>query len=293
MKTVRGTTAMSQRQQFYAAFTAAMLMLTITPQLCASQTSGEAQTLAYDVVSIKAGQDSRHVMMRFLPDGYAASGITLRFLIENAYYVRRDQILGGPGWIDSALFDLEAKVDPSDAAAYGKLSVKERGLLLKPVLEDRFQLKAHRETRESTLYHLVPAKSGPKLKASVAPMAGDGGEPAGAPDAGPRPGGPPRGEMIWLQLGKLIGNAVTTGKLAGMLSDQLHSMVIDKTGLTGNYDIQLTFAPEDGSGWQNSDAGDAASLFTAIQEQLGLRLEPTRGMVDVLVVDRAEMPSKN
>jgi len=291
---------MKRKQCLCVVRTGAMLALMVAPSFCVGQASAAAQTapatpsLAYDVVSIKPGEDSGRIMMRMLPDGYGASGITLRFLIQNAYNTRRDLILGGPGWLDTAHFDIEARVSPADAEAFHNLDPRQRSQLLKPVLAERFHLKVHTETKEMTVYHLVPAKGGPKLTKSEVQAPPPSSGPTGAPGVGLGPGLPTRGQMMRIQPGKLTAGGITMGGLAGMLSDLTHTTVVDYTGITGNYDVELAFTPEDGPGKQdNGDATEAPPLFTAIQEQLGLKLEPTRGPVEVLVVDGAEKPSTN
>lgn len=213
--------------------------------------------------------------------------VTLKMLMATAYRVQQFQISGGPGWIDSDRFDVEGKADDLNA------SFEQLRLMLQSLLEDRFQLKLHRETREASVYTLVVAKDGPRIKLSSDQTSPDlnGPVPAGA--------GPGRG-AIRIGAGSLIGNAATLALFSRMLSQRLDRMVIDKTGLTGRYDFQLKWTPD---GWESNQdpAGNplpstnvlGASVFTAIQEQMGLKLAAARSPVEVLVVDHAERPAGN
>jgi uncharacterized protein (TIGR03435 family) len=154
-------------------------------------------------------------------------------------------------------------------------------LLLKPLLEDRFRLQVHRETKVSQTYELVVAKNGSKVKQATP---GDT-YPNGFKglDGVPRPG------TFFLNLGQqdqLTFQALPMAKLAAILSNQLESHVADKTGLTGDYDFVLHWASED-----HPDAGP--SIFTAVQEQLGLRLKSAKLPVECLVIDHVERPSPN
>ena len=245
----------------------------------------------YDVASVKENKAGDH-MMRIMntPDGFSCTNIPLTTIIGIAYGVRQDLISGGPGWVNSTGFDVEAKVAGSDLEAFKKLSPRQRFALLQSLLAERFQLKVHHETKVLPMYDLVVAKGGPKLKA--APPADQ--PPAAPPDATKDPGdAKPRG-MMTMGPGMFKGEALPMKALANNLSSILEHTVVDKTGLPGDYDFDLKWTPEDTAPTADNGAADSgASIFTAIQEQLGLKLQSTKGPVDTLVIDHVELPSQN
>ncbi len=215
--------------------------------------------------------------------------VTLKTLIAWAYQVQQFQILGGSSWMAADRFDVEAKTD-DQKADYAHLR-----LMLQSLLEDRFKVRLHRDTKELPIYSLVVAKGGPKIRLSPDQTAPDvnGPPPTGA---GPNRGGLQAGA------GMLIGNAIPLPQFATILSrTALDRLAIDKTNLAGRFDFQLHWAPDtreppiDPGGTTPSPASpsDYPSIFTAIQEQLGLKLESSRGPVEVLVIDHAERPGEN
>lgn len=187
--------------------------------------------------------------------------------------------------------------DPYDVKAKGNGSadLDKFRLMLRSMLEDRFHLMLHRETKELPVYELVAAKGGFKFAASKegSCLPPDPNRPPPAPD-GPIPricGGARMGRGLIDVVG------VTMPRLIFILSDTLGRAVVDKTGFTGTFDAHLEFTPDEGTG---NVPGQAAtvdlpgpSIFTALQEQLGLRLEPAKGPVEVLVIDHVERPSEN
>jgi bla regulator protein blaR1 len=253
-----------------------------------------AKVPEYAVATIKpAKSDEGRVMMMFTPDGISVSGVPLQLLLREAFGVGDDRILGTPGWVKTDRFDVQAKVDGADAPKLEKLSMEQRRQMLIPLLADRFGLKFHHETRDLPVYALVIAKSGFKLKESNAPNAAAGGEP-------------PRRMTMIRGRGNIEGQGSSIENLVHVLSEQMGQTIIDKTGLTGTYDYTLNWTPDDAPpmggepgggppGGNNALPPDAGgpSLFTAIQEQLGLKLEPQKGPVDVIVIDRVAAPSAN
>ncbi|HET8549924.1 MAG TPA: TIGR03435 family protein [Bryobacteraceae bacterium] len=234
----------------------------------------------FEVASIKpnAASDNR-VMMRVQPGGrFTATGVTLKQLIGQAYNVRDFQISGGPGWIGSERYDINAKAE----TAAERIPPEQLRPMLRALLEERFQLKVREESREMPVYALVVAKNGPKLT----------------------PTSSPQGPVMRMGRGQLDGKKVPVSMLAQQLSQQVGRNVVDKTELKGEYDIVLNWTPEPGQGGgpfagpPPPDAlppADAAgpTLFTALQEQLGLRLESQKGQVATIVIERAEKPSEN
>jgi uncharacterized protein (TIGR03435 family) len=258
----------------------------------------DVQVPMFDVVSIKPNKsDSGMVRIMAKPDGYSASNVSLKMLVQSAYGIREDLVSGAPNWADSARFDIDAKVAGSDVDALKKLSPEQRRLILRPLLAERFKLQAHIETKQLPVYELILAKGGSKLKEAV--PGNDYANGIKGPD------GVARGGMMRVGRGQLAAQAVQMTSLSNMLSQQLHRTVIDKTGLTGKYDLELNWAPDQGSdpmfkgpdgSQQRTDStpdSSGPSIFTALQEQLGLRLQSAKGPVETLVIDHVEMPSDN
>ena len=266
----------------------------------------------YDVATIKptTASDGRRMFM-FTPDGVNLAGVPAQMMLKEAFGLEDDHILGAPGWIKTNHYDLQAKVAPDDAPKLSALTFEQRRAMLLPLLVERFNLKYHHETRELPGYTLLVAKGGPKMKLSEAPPPSP--PDAKPPDSGPNPspGGPgaarpqPRRMLRLMGRGHLESEATNTETLARVLSDQLGRTVVDKTGLTGNYDFTLQWTPEDappptpggadGGAPHNDNATDAVgpSIFTALQEQLGLKLESSKGAADVVVIDHIDQPSEN
>jgi uncharacterized protein (TIGR03435 family) len=211
---------------------------------------------------------------------------TIRNLIRNAFNLQPYQMIGGPDWMDSDRFDIVAKAADADLDEKGMMPYPQFMLRLQALLEDRFQMATHWETRELPVYALVlatPGKLGPKLQAHTGDCDRARGGPPPAPSSetafcGTRANMTPTG-------GKLTGMGIRMETFARNLSGGTGRYVIDKTGLNGSFDLDLEFIPD-----QSPDT-TGPSLFTAMQEQLGLKLEATRGPVEVLVVDHIERPT--
>jgi bla regulator protein blaR1 len=263
---------------------------------------------AFEVASVRRSASDAHRSLTVTSGGrFTATGTTLTGLIMFAYDVGPDRLSGANGWMDSEKYDVVAK--PPDGVITGSVgrqgqwtgpngqsaswtalsdrseSGRQLRQMLQTLLADRFQLKLHRETRELPVYALVVAKGGPKLQPSKS-----------ANNLQMTSGG--AGEMTFQ------GSPIST--LAIVLTWMTGRPVLDRTGLTGNYDFTLKWAPDEdqmqryraanagspGNAAPSSDPG-APSIFTELQEQLGLRLESTKGPVETLVVDHAEKPSEN
>jgi bla regulator protein blaR1 len=275
-----------------------------------AQTSSETKP-SFEVASIKPYNSATMGMSIAIQPGgrFVATGIPFRFLMTYAYRVRDFQILGGPSWISSDRWDIQARAEegsvPLPTGTRDSNAPDPVALRLQSLLEDRFQLKFHRETRELPAYELTIAKSGSKLKLSEDQGPFQPPKPGDPPPPPIKPGGAmPRGSMR-MGRGDLEANGVEFAGFVQMLSQQLGRTVIDKTGLKGLYDIKLQWTPEMGQGatpFGPMPAGaepppapepSGPSLFTAIQEQLGLKLESTKGPVEVLVIDSVQKPSEN
>jgi len=249
---------------------------------------GKVKLLAYDVASIKENKSGKGRMeWRSTDDGFSATNLNLKSLIASAYGVNQELVSGGPGWLNSSGFDINAKVAGEDMAAFKKLSGKKRDAMLQPLLQDRCKLKAHIETRMLPIFNLEVSRAGTKLKQSNAPKF-DKAEARDHPDikySGTTMSGP----------GYFTAYGISMSQLADNLTYVVDHTVVDKTGLSGTYDIHLKFTREEDTVGSKLDNGadPAPSIFTALQEQLGLKLQSTKGPVDTLVIDSIEKPSEN
>jgi uncharacterized protein (TIGR03435 family) len=200
--------------------------------------------------------------------------VTIRFLISLAYDVKDFQIPGGPRLLDSERYDIEATYGADRPERPGRLSFvtiqadSQVRLMLQALLADRFHLAIRHETRELPSYSLNLAKSGPKLRKSSSPE-----------DL----------QDMRVDLGQIKSNRMSIGQLTGVLSRLLELPIVDKTGLTGYYDLLLKWTPDEAG----ADATAGPSIFTAIQDTLGLKLVASKEPIDVLVIDHVERPSEN
>jgi uncharacterized protein (TIGR03435 family) len=297
----------------------ALVMASLGTAFAQAQNQGsaaDAPKYEYEVASIKPTKQGNlngpmRMGLMYTQSGLNATGIDLRTLIQSAYGVQRYQVIGGPDWLDSDRYEIDAKMDDSVAAAVQKLSQDDRKLarqqMLQALLADRLKLTTHKETKELPVYELVVAKNGSKLK-----EAEPGEMPSDAPK-GPdgRPAGPGTMQMSFGPSGMSVtGHAAPIANLVSTLSANLGRPVVDKTGLAGNYDFTLQWMPDQmqmkmdaaaaGPGMGPGPAGPSASsdsgaptLRTALQEQLGLKLEAGKGPVEIIVIDHVERPSDN
>jgi bla regulator protein blaR1 len=255
---------------------------------------------AFEVVSIKPDKSgSRMLQVTLTSDGISVSGFPAHMLLREALGVSDDQLLGEPGWLNSEHFNIEAKVAAEDLPRLKALTPTQRWAMLLPVFEDRFALKFHHESKVLTQYALVVARSGLKMKEATL------GETY--PNGLKSPDGKSGANMMRMQPGEVMGQGVPIASLTRYLSFQFHTQVIDKTGLVGKYDFDLKWAPDemavtmprspDGSGPGSGDPAPPAaagpSIFTALEEQLGLKLEARKEPTDVIVIDHIEQPSPN
>lgn len=272
-----------------ACLAAPLLLLAQTPV---------AKPLAFDAISIKRAQSGTemgsggHMMVRVMintpPDGFIGSNVSPRMLISIAYGLKEDQIIG-PDWIGSTNYDVSAKVTSFDPPDSHQLTKDQRNQMLRSLLADRFQLTTHNETKEAPIYQLTLARGGSKLHEATPGDTYPNG-PKG-PDGVSHPG------MMMMRQDGLTAQAVPVPVLIDMLSRQLHRPIIDKTDLTGKYDIHLQYSQDqihdDHEAGPGTVESSGPSLFTALEEQLGLKLESTKGPVTTLVIDHIEKPSEN
>jgi uncharacterized protein (TIGR03435 family) len=261
--------------------------LAIAMLLCASAAhaqlahEGPAKTIAlaatlppYDIVSIKQNDTSNDPWGIHLGgDRMIATNIRLLELIEFAYDAKEDLVFGLSGPAANLHFDIEAKVLPADGGAAPKLTDKQLQAMMIPLLADRFHLKVHLQPKTLPVYDLVVLKGGPKIHLSQEENHGGGWDTNHSEN-----------EIV------LTAKTISMKDLASLLADPVHRDVIDKTGLTGVSDITLKWTPDDAADATNSAT---ISIFTALEEQLGLKLQPSKGPVETLVIDHVEIPSKN
>lgn len=238
------------------------IRLIVTLQVVFTLQAQQPARLEFDVASVKPGDPSVHgQMVRSATGRYEAHNLTLLSLVLGAYQLNPNQLIGGPNWLTSSGWDITATFPPASTD-------DQKREMMRNLLADRFALTGHRETRELPIYTLSVARGGPKMK--EAPDA------QGTMSAGPR--------MIRY-------SSATMSELAGQLSSYLEKQVVDKTSLPGRYAIDLKFIPVQAGASDNTEGGP--TIFTALQERLGLKVDSTRGPVEVLVIDKAEKPSGN
>lgn len=238
---------------------AILLALALTAIDCAAQSQP-----AFEVVSIHRNLQGGDDRVDITPGRVTINNASLRTLIRNGYDIQNFQFAGGPSWVDSDTYTISAII-----ANHAEVTQDQYRALIRAMLADRFQLKVHWETRQGDIYALVVAKSGPKLKVS---------------DASAQPG---LNTNIAGHLGRMVGVNVPVFYLSTVLGNKLSHPVIDKTGLPGKYDWTLVWDPD-----PSADSTEP-SIFTAVQEQLGLKLDAQKGPVKMLVIDSVERPSEN
>jgi len=255
----------------------------ITPQLAAQAASppptvADAKVSVFDVISVKPNKTgSGSTSIDWDDSKFDATNVSLMALLLNAYDLKDAQVINLPKWGESVRFDIQAKVVDPDRKAKSLTDDQNRAMV-QPILADRFQLKFHHETKVLPVYELVVAKSGPKFKDSKIT-----GDQKAANGMGP-------GSMRTSNT-TMMSTAVPVSTLVDMLSSRLQRIVVDKTGLAGKYDLDLTWTPDDGS--TAAPDSNAPSIFTALQEQLGLHLQPSKSPVETFVIDHVELPSEN
>jgi uncharacterized protein (TIGR03435 family) len=245
-----------------------------------AQTSSPATKVTpFGVASIKPNRsgDLNSGFRRFVGGELNTTNITLKMLISFAYDLPQDRILQGPSWLDSEKYDILAKPDPDPGHAVDNSRLVVR-LRTQALLADRFKLALHKDMRQLTIFKLLVDKDGPKhLDAAK----------GGAPD--------------WVNNGRHVDCQALTMELfaKGFLTEQMRSPVIDETGIKGSFDFSMGWVPDEHSpgkpeGEPSPASGPSGpSFFTALREQLGLKLEAGKGPVEVLIVDHAERPSQN
>jgi uncharacterized protein (TIGR03435 family) len=268
-----------------------------------SQSAAPALTsYEYEVVSIKPNNSTGFPSVTAGDDGLTILNIQLMPLLYSAFGVGKDQLVGAPDWLNSEKYDINAKIDPETADALKKLSADDRKIarqhMMQMIFIDRCKLKFHRDTKDLQVYNLVIGKNGPKIQQSKTDNAAP---PSSNPMNNVRVG---RGGVVEF-------HALPMVALVQILSQQLGATVVDKTGLTGMYDFTWNFAPDGGQGRGGGDGAPpmggggggagptlpadpgGVSIFTQVQELLGLKLESSKGPVEIIVIEHIERPSEN
>lgn len=260
------------------------VLLVAAGGLFAQSPAGRPAFDAFEVASIKPTPDDwlggRWIRMQSAHQ-FLARNHALKTLVAAAYSLSPQAISGGPAWVDSGHYDIVAKA-PNEIQP----NLDEQMAMLRQLLVERFNLTFHREPKELSIFALSVGKSGPKLHESTE-----------SPDASPE-GPPPLIFVISPPVVRLTGRNATMAELASVMQRAaLDRPVVDKTGLTGRYDFDLEFTPDQtqfGGGLERgTDDSPKPGLFAAMQQQLGLKLEATKGTVDMLVIDRVQRPSEN
>jgi uncharacterized protein (TIGR03435 family) len=272
--------------------------LVVLSVLLLSPAAAQEKAPAFEVASVKANNSGpAGTRINFQGNRMNLVNVPLRAIIQLAYGISQPTRVVVPNWVNSERFDIVATSDEA-------LSLEKRRVLMQALLAERFQMSAHFESREQSAFGLVLARNdgrlGPSLRHSTAvcsnrPLVGAPEPAADSPDdqrrvvCGVRPGTP----------GKIVLVGIPINLLASALSVPMGRTVFDKTGLTGLYDVELSFAPElpQVPGAQPADTAAAdesrPSILSAIQDQLGLKLNSEKEKIDVLVVDRIEHPTEN
>lgn len=241
-----------------------------------------ASAQSFEVASIKPSDPAVPGMRIGIEPGgiFSARGVTLKNLITQSYELQDFQVSGGPGWINTERYDIQGKgngpaVSEEDLV---KMTAEQQNQFqqqmlakLRALLADRFQLKIHQETKEMPVYALVVAKNGPKIVKKADNLSWESQMSVRRNAEGKT---------------EVTGKVIPLERLAHQLAGQVGRPVNDKTGLKGAYDFKVTFAPD-------LNDREGPSIFTALEEQLGLKLDPQRGPVEVVVIDSVERPAPN
>ena len=285
-------------------FALAVAALVLNVDRLRAGAQGATNDLRFEVASIKRNSLNDRIVVSQAQNGRVfLRGYTLGMLIQSAYRIQDFQVIGGPEWMDGDRFDIQATEPPAEpevkapvgATSPGPGPPSRRDQMLRTLLAERFELLVHKETRERPVYALVPARDdgrlGPALKPTTIDCATARGQDSCGTSVGP---------------GYIRVRGVTMAQLAtafsrlGMTGSSLNRLVVDRSGLDGYYDAELKFTPE-----RIPDVGPEAlpgglpidrngpSIFTAVQEQLGLKLDPQRRPVEVLIIDRVKAPTEN
>ncbi len=244
--------------------------------------SAPADKPQFDVASIKPNPSPalRHVLLPPVGGHLSTRMAPLRLLVQNAYAVQSFQISGGPDWMNTVGYDIDAKAE-------GNPTRSQVWIMLQSLLESRFKLQVHREMKVESVFELTPAKGGVKISKSAETPCPDPHIPCGDATV-----------AFDTRSGlSLVGQQIDMAELARLLSGAVQRPIIDKTGFTGKFDLDVPFVYEDdltvGVAKPTGYVASGANLMSALQQKMGIKLESVKAPVEVLVVDHAERPAEN
>ncbi len=254
-------------------------------------TNATSEQVSFATASIrKSDPNATTFEFFYVPDGLSVLNVSIRTLIAAAYGIEADQLQGGPSWLDSSKFDIEARIEPDDPLSNQILNSSKRGLLLQALLKERFKLRTHHEAKLATVYALRVAKKGTIIHGFQSTPSGVTGGHATSPLGS---------GSLFSQPGKLSAMEVSMSSIAHQLSTDLGSAVVDETQLPGEFTFELHWDLDGGSRPEASVSGSeqvsilVASLDNALRDQVGLRLERSKEVVDTLIVDSVDTPTPN
>lgn len=271
--------------------TSRLVVLVIAAATLTGAAQSPAPTPTFEVASIKRNVSNDAGGYVRIEEGarFNAVNASLALIIRQAYGVQAFQVVNLPDWVSTERYDIRAKA-PDGVEVFPNMAP-----LLRSLLKDRFGLQARTEQREMPVYDLMVARSDRRLGPKVSPAPFDcGARTTGAPT----PKGPSGEELCSITQGpgRITVRGYSMARFGQSLVNQVQRMVVDKTGLTGPWNLELQYTPDQPAvlnGTIVPPSPDAPSLFTAVQEQLGLKLDASRGTVDVLVIDRIERPTED
>jgi len=251
----------------------ALLALTIVSPLHAQEPT---KLPTFAVVSVRPSPPDARPHFTVTPDGLSESNNTVLWAIVTAYGLRmEDRVLNAPSWLGAEAYDIQAKVDPADAETLRALPMLRRYQMLRQVLEDRFQLKYHYETKNFPNYALIIAKGGPRQITASKPS-----------DLPPK--------WTYSAHYRMVAERFTMETLCNIVvSTESQRLTVDQSGLKGKYDFILEWSREDDDGHPVPPGSTFPNIFIALENQLGLKLIPITVPTQVLVIDRIERPSEN
>ena len=299
---------MTSTRLSFVAIGAVLLLASAAPRVMRAQAPPAGNnTPKFEVASVRENTNNDgKVMIGIQPGGrFTAVNVPAWDLIRQAFAVQRTQIVGAPDWTQTTRYDISAKAETDIPGVGPGSSPGPLHFMLQDLLADRFKLRAHRETREMPIYALTFARSDRKLGEGLRASTADCAAMRGRGGRGAMPPGPPAiGERpvcgMRMSPNSVMAGGVPLAQLTQVLSQVTQRIVIDRTGLQGSFDIDLTFTldgvpnappPPPGAPALPSVDPNGPSLFTALQEQLGLKLESERAPVEVLVIDHVERPT--
>lgn len=261
-------------------FAALLGPVALAQQTIVPASPAPSKVLTFEVATIKpSARTDGAWRLQSTADGYTGMDISLLTLVGEAYGIYDSKLLtGGPAWIDRDKFDIEAKFNATEFPDAKNMTFRQRADMLQPLLAERFHLKVHREIKTFVVYNLVIAKDGPKLEETKPGTVYQG---VGGASCVFR-----RGHNGYIQV-----QGCTPKDLESLLRAATGRPVIDRTGIAKRYDFELRWAPDNVPA--DSPEASAPSIFTALREQLGLKLVPASAPLSTLVIDSAEKPSEN